>query len=337
MTNPVAAWDAAADRNVVVRFVDTLLRGAGQVMFQNNPLAGLLILVGVFVGAVEVGVGAVVGLVVGTITAMLLSADQTALRQGMFGFSPLLTGAAVTTFLHPGALMWVYLILGAAVTSVVTLAFNTLLKQWGIPGSTFPFVLTSWFLMLGAYQFGRLGTGTLTAPALPKAGPAGSLPSGATDVLELLLRGVSQVFLVGSWLGGLVILVGLLVSSRWAALWAVVGTVVASFVAAGFGVASSPLDQGLYAFSAVLTAIALGCTFFRPGVKSAVFALLGTVTTVVVQGALDTALAPLGVPSFTAPFVITMWLFLLPKRKLSPVSHHKPIRSGVVSAPADSD
>jgi urea transporter len=41
------------------------------------------------------------------------------------------------------------------------------------------------------------------------------------------------------------------------------------------------------------------------------------VFTVVVQGAMNVALAPLGVPTLTAPFVLVTWLFLLPRSHFS--------------------
>jgi urea transporter len=50
---------------------------------------------------------------------------------------------------------------------------------------------------------------------------------------------------------------------------------------------------------------------------------------VVVQGALDAAVSPFGIPTFTAPFVFVTWLFLLPKEKFVPVQH-EPIKSGAV-------
>ena len=43
------------------------------------------------------------------------------------------------------------------------------------------------------------------------------------------------------------------------------------------------------------------------------YALLGTVFTVVVQGALNVLLTPFGIPTLTAPFVLVTWLFLLPR------------------------
>ncbi|KAB2854331.1 MAG: hypothetical protein F9K43_29875, partial [Bauldia sp.] len=42
----------------------------------------------------------------------------------------------------------------------------------------------------------------------------------------------------------------------------------------------------------------------KPGVRVAVYALVGTVFTVVVQGAMNVALTPFGIPTLTAPFVL---------------------------------
>lgn len=330
-------WQAITDRHALIRFVDACLRGAGQVMFQNNPLSGLLILIAVFVGAAHagtwyIGLGAVVGVIVGTAAALALDADTASYRQGMFGFSPLLTGIAVLTFLPQTAWSWALLIVGAAVTTVVTLAFGNLLKTWGVPALTFPFVLTSWFLLLAAFQFHRIGTGALAAPALPEAvgGAAAHATIDAQNLSTSMLNGVSQVYLIGSWISGIIILVALAVNSRWAALFAVVGTVASTLIALAVGAEAAMIDQGLFGFSAVLTAIALGCVYYRPSAAVAGFALLGIVFTLIVQAALDTMLAPLGISSLTAPFVFATWIFLFPKRNFAPTPHHERLKDGVV-------
>ena len=77
----------------------------------------------------------------------------------------------------------------------------------------------------------------------------------------------------------------------------------------------------MYQFSAVLTAIGLGTAFYQPNWRVFLYAVLGTVFTVVAQGALNVALAPLGIPTLTFPFVIAAWLFLLPNIDLLPASH----------------
>jgi urea transporter len=75
------------------------------------------------------------------------------------------------------------------------------------------------------------------------------------------------------------------------------------------------IGSGLYSFNAVLTAIALGSVFYAPSFKVALYALVGMAFSVIVTAALTTALAPSGIPTFTAPFVLTTWLFLLPQEK----------------------
>jgi len=330
-TNP---WTKAVADNSALRFIDTNLRGAGQVIFQNNPLTGLLFLAAICWGAAiagqpGIGLGAVVALAVATTTAMLLDVDEASLRQGLFGFNGVLVGAAVPTFLATSPAMLVILVIGAAVSTVVMLAVSNVMKTWGTPALTFPFVLTTWFLVLGAYSFGHLPIAAMGPPTLPLLAVAPSAPIAPLELLQAWLKGPAQVFLINNWISGVLVVLGLLVSSRWAALFALVGSAVALLVALGLGATAASIDAGLFGFSPVLTAVALGCVFYKPSWRVAGFALLGTVFTVLVQGAMDAAVAPLGIPTFTAPFVFATWLFLLPKAKLAP-HPHQPIADGVV-------
>jgi urea transporter len=332
-------WRRAADRHPLVRFIDVNLRGASQVFLQNNPLTGLIILVAVFWGAISgriphVAIGAVVGLVVGTVTAMLLRVPRAPLRDGLYGFNPLLTGLGVSLFLRPNPLMWVYLVVGAAATTVVTLAVGDVLKTWEVPPLTFPFVLTTWFLLLGAYQFAKIRGGLLGPPALPHSIDARAAQVHITGsfLTPSMLRDVSEVFLLANWVTGILILVALAVSSLWAAGFAAAGAVVSTLVAVWFGASGNAIAAGLYGFSAVLTAVALGCVFYRPSWRVAPYVLLGVVFTVIIQAALNTAMSPFGVPALTAAFVFATWLFLLPKRDLAPTSHHELPEHDVVKA-----
>jgi urea transporter len=101
---------------VLLRFVDSNLRGVGQVMFMNNPITGefifnltminiepgLFILVGLFVGSVWGGICGVLGLVVSTGTAQLLKLNESAIRGGLFGYNGILLGLAFSVFLQGG-------------------------------------------------------------------------------------------------------------------------------------------------------------------------------------------------------------------------------------------
>jgi urea transporter len=55
-------------------FVDWVLRGIGQVVFQNNPLSGAVILAGIFYNSWIYGTVCLFGTIISTLTALRLRA-----------------------------------------------------------------------------------------------------------------------------------------------------------------------------------------------------------------------------------------------------------------------
>src|ERR671914_827347 len=123
-------WTTMAERNPAVGVVDTLLRGVGQVMFQNNPVTGLLFLVGIFVNSFKLGGAGLLGLAASTLAAYLLGADRTLIRNGLFGFNGILVGIGLAFFLEFDLLLAVYIIPGAVVSTIVMMALINLLTPW---------------------------------------------------------------------------------------------------------------------------------------------------------------------------------------------------------------
>jgi len=325
---PAKAWSSSVSDHRAVRVVDTLLRGAGQVMFQNNPVTGLLFVAGIWWGAAragewEVGLGAVVGLVVSTCTAWILGFDAQSRGQGIYGFNGILVGAALPSFLHVDARLWVYLVVGAAVSTVVMQAISNIFDTWGVTAMTAPFVITTWFLVLGAFAFANVGDASLPKAALPQPPSTPDYDFGVLTTVEILFKNVAQVFLIDNVVTGIIFVVALAVSSWAAAVASLLGSALALGTAVLLGASADPTESGLFGFSAVLTAIALGTVFYSPGWRVAAFAALGVIFTVIVQGALDAALDPIGIPTFTMPFVLATWLFLIPHEKFRPI-HHDP-------------
>ncbi len=89
-------------------------------------------------------------------------------------------------------------------------------------------------------------------------------------------------------------------------------------MAHAMGAESDLITGGLMGFSPVLTAIALGAVFYKPGLRVAIYAIVGTVFTVLVQGALNVLVTPFAIPTLTGPFVLATWIFLLVRAKLDP-------------------
>ena len=292
-------------------FPDSILRGIGQVMLQNNRLAGLLFLAGIFYNSMLFGWAVLLGTIASTTTAMLLGADKTRVRDGLFGFNGALVGIALLYFLQPGALTWGYVVLAAACSTVIMAALLQLLQTWKIPALTAPFVVTTLLFILACARYGRLQSTSL----LPTAGlPTGATVEGvvtASTVAEGLFAGIAQVFFQGNVITGAIFVVALLVSSRAACAAALLGSLLGLLVAWGLGAAEPAIRSGAFGFNSVLTAIALGSGLLVPNLVSTAYTALAVVITAVVFAALSAALEPLGMPALTSPFVLVVWLFLL--------------------------
>jgi len=325
MEKLLAKWERLCASSRIVRFVDTNLRGIGQVMFQNNPLSGILFLAAIgwgsyAAGAPRVAIAGLLAVVVATLTAQWLRVDEASLHSGLYGYNGILVGLALATFLAPGALMWVYVVVGAAVSVVVMLGTANAVKPWG-SALTFPFVLTTWLLLLATYGFSGLAGAALPAGNVVTAfQPYEASPLKLIDLVHGMLLSISQVFLKGSVVAALLLIAGLAVNSLAAAAFAVAAAVLAVLTAHLFGAESELITGGLLGFSPVLTAIALGTVFYQPSLRVVVYTALATAFTVIVQAALNVALTPFAIPALTAPFVLVTWIFLLPRQCLAPTT-----------------
>lgn len=299
---------------------DTVLRGLGQVMFQNNSYAGLLFLAGIAANSLMFAAAALVGTITATTTALALRADRALVRSGMFGFNGALVAIALLCFLAPAPLTWACVILASVCSTLLMAALLAALNVWKLPALTAPFVFTSLVFFLSAARFGRLeATGQLPTAGLPVNAVVEGVVTGRT-VGEGLLTGIGQVFFQGSAISGALFVVGLLISSRRAATAALVGSLAGLLVAWGMGAAEPVIRAGAFGFNSVLTAIALASVFLIPGAASTVYALLGAIVTPFVAAACAAALEPLGLPAMTLPFVLTTWVFLLASRGFSRVN-----------------
>lgn len=178
----------------LLRFLDSVLRGVGQVMLQNNSYAGLLFLIGIFHNSPLFGSAVLVGTIVSTATAMLLDVDRSLVRAGLFGFNGGLVAIALLYFLQPDALTWGCVIVAAACSTVVMAAMSTLLGVWKAPALTAPFAFTSLCFFLATARFGRLeSTHLLPTTGLPKAVTVEGVVTAST-IAEGLFNGIAQVF-----------------------------------------------------------------------------------------------------------------------------------------------
>jgi urea transporter len=317
----IFCWAQLCARSRLAAATDMALRGCSQVMFQNNPLTGLLFFTAIFIGACEeglpqVGFGSLLGTAVATLSAAMLTNDRAGLRIGLYGYNGCLVGAALPTFLTVSPLLWACVIFSSLISVIITLSLSRLLRTWNIAALTAPFVLATWVVLLASYPFGHLHHPRLPSPVMPIGVDASGGYLSLMETLIGALHGVSQVFLCSSALGGMLLLLGLGIASLRAMLLGFCGALLAVLTAQLIGANPQQVFSGLYAFSAVLTAVALGSVFNLPGRRGLAYTLIGVIFTVLVQGAFNTLLGPLGIPPLTMPFVVASWLFLMANQEI---------------------
>ena len=301
-------------------FWKILCKGTGQVMFQDNAWTGLFFLAGIFYGSYVTGNpavawGALVGVFMSTITGYLLRYPAEKGTAGLWGFNGVLVGCALPTFLGNVPLMWLAIVIFSSMTTWVMVGLNHLLAPYKVSSFTFPFVLTTWFVLMAARIMHGLPDSGLGAPELP-GNFSSAFDTGFKDLVIYWLTGIGQVFLIKSWVTGLLFLIGLAISNYWAAIWAAIGSALALAVAILYQCNGGDIANGLFSFSPVLTAIALGMTFYQVNWRTAIWTLLGIFATVFIQAGMDTFFSPLGIPTLTGPFCVATWLFLWPHLNL---------------------
>ena len=199
-------------------------RGAGQVMFQPSAWTGLLFIIGIFWGAYsshtpEVAWGALLGLFVS------------------------LVGCAFPTFLGNTVWVWIALVLCSAMTVWVRTGMNNVMAPWRVNSFTFPFVFCTWIFILAARAMNSMPPEHLPDPTLPEVFSS-TIDLHITKLITYCLEGVSQVFLIESWVTGLLFLIGLAISSPIAALTAFGGSALALLVALVFGTSGAETSHG---------------------------------------------------------------------------------------------
>jgi urea transporter len=327
ITGTMPAGAERADGNPMLAFVDSCLRGVGQVCFMNNPVTGLAIVVAMFVGEAWLGFAGVLGLVVSTGAALLIGMDRGAIRAGLFGFNGVLVGAGLSLFLQPDwdVVVMVWIVLAAFFSTVLHAALaSVFIGAWKVPPFTLAFNFITLIFLIGALNFANGRVGGLIAPADAQVtqGKVSNTLRSAADaatsnnvegVVNAVLRGISQLFFANSIVSGIIIIVGIAVASRIAAVFALVGSTVGMLMGLALGANGVAIYNGLWGFNSFDAALAVGGVFFVLSVRSGVLAVACAVFAALLFGAIASLFTPWGLPALTLPFCFATLSFVLLK------------------------
>jgi len=299
-------------------FVDWTLRGVGQVVFQNNPLAGLIILIGLLVNSWIYAAICILGVIASTLTAIWLKADRGLIRDGLFGFNGALVALALVAFTSenfqtgaiPSVAMTVYLVCAAAFTTMAFATIAALLGPHKVAPLTMPFVLVGWLFLFAVLKFNAIEAGPMAKPVSPDQFVY-SAPYDFGTWYQGIGTSIGQIFFQDNWITGYIILIGIAINSRISATMCLLGAMIGTFIAALFGGPEGAIRDGLFGYNAALTAIALGGFFLVFNWSSLLYAVFGAVVSAWLWASIAIFLKPIGMPVLTSTFVLVTWIMLI--------------------------
>ncbi len=109
-------------------------RGIGQVMFQNNAFSGLLMLIGIFLNSWEMGILAVSGNIISTLTAHFSGYGRDDINNELYGFNGTLVGMAVGVFMELSLSSLLLMAVASCMSTWIVQLFNL---QRSLPGTRF--------------------------------------------------------------------------------------------------------------------------------------------------------------------------------------------------------
>lgn len=273
-------------------YVKAIIKGVGQVMLQGNIWTGILFIIAIFYDSPLMGIAALIGSTIGTLSARLFGFKQEDIDEGLFGFNGTLVGIALVFYFQQNIWVWIAI--------VIATVLSTLFMGWGLkkklPLFTFPFIAVTWIALY-----------VLSAPGLAvDSVPGHFVDMDALDDFMVQGHAFGEVMFQGSILTGVIFFIGVFVGSPMGALYAMFSVLVSVFLSHRLHEAEPAISEGLLSFNAVLCGIALAGPKAKDGAYVFIAAILSTY--------IDYVMSHAGYITLTFPFVFATWIVILLKK-----------------------
>lgn len=135
-----------------IHFINAFLSGFSEIFLLKSIMAGLLILIGIFIASRKAGLFAIVANLIGFTAVLVLGANHDQINDGLFGYNVILTVLALGVAFHTRIQRYVSIVLGILLTVVLHAGMTTLLTPFGLPVFTLPFIIATWIMLFAGNQ-----------------------------------------------------------------------------------------------------------------------------------------------------------------------------------------
>ncbi|XP_056156150.1 urea transporter 1 [Lampris incognitus] len=300
------------DKPFVLQLAVWSLRGVARVILANNPLSGALILAALYWASPWQGLLGTVGLLVSTLTAVIIGQDSAEVSGGLHGFNGMLVSLLMGVFSSAGDWYWWLLLpvcLSSATCTILFSGLASVLDRWDLPVAVYPFNIIILLYLLCTGPDNPHYPHHLTTP--PVALEPNFTQLSAVQVVRGIPLGVGQIFACGALGPSLLILGAVLLYSPLLAVHALVGSGIGTAAGLSVAVRHGSLYSGLSGFNGALGCMAVGGLFFTFSWRTHLFAIASAFLSAYADIALSNLLGTVGLPACSWAATLTFTLMLL--------------------------
>ncbi|HOW57015.1 MAG TPA: urea transporter [Smithellaceae bacterium] len=309
-------WQKICSRSLLLRLIDIMLRSYGQVLFADNIVTGLFLLLALMMISGSTVLFSLVGIAVTSFAAYFRREERIYIRHGIFGFNGALFGFFWSWYFSPSP---VSLILFVFTGIIVYLTHSALMKklslgQFNLPVMSIPAAIVLPVSLIMVYWL------VYSAGLFPDSAVYIINGYSAEPLIKMAQAGNSYLLHINfsqQLIAWLLIFLGILINSRInafaAGLGALTGYLIVKIIPAAAG-ANYAADIFI-GFNAIPVAIGLFGVFIVAGLRTFFFTFAGIAFCTACWLLLVNVFGIINFPFLTLPFNITILTALIILRK----------------------
>lgn len=289
------------------------------VFFSKNKWFGLILLIVSFFDLFT-GIAGFLSVIITNGFALLIGLNHKKISSGYYGFNALLTGLGIGIAIQPSPAFYIILVFISLSVLLLTLVFEGIIGKYALPYLSVPFLIALWIAIAATRSYTGLSTNesgifTLNTMFIRGGKVFVDIYLWFDDItwpiyVKTYFKSLGAIIFQYHLLSGILIALGLLIYSRIAFLYSIVGFSAAWVFYLATGANIHELDYSYIGFNHILTAIAIGSFFTVASRWSMLWVLLLTPLVSMLISASSQILSIYQLPVFSLPFNVVVLAFL---------------------------
>jgi urea transporter/murein DD-endopeptidase MepM/ murein hydrolase activator NlpD len=319
--------------NISIKFwKDAILNSYSQIFFSENKIFACIILLVTFFD-VKLGISGFCAVLLINSLSKIIGLNTHAIKKGVYGFNAVFLGVGLGYTYQFNTPFYILFAFAIILLLVLTVWINGFFEKKQLPFLAFPFLITFWIVQISASNFKLIlldeshayVVNTLVKNQasnwynLVHYHDAISIPT----IVSTYFKTLSAIFFQNTILGGILISIGLLISSRISFTLSIIGFIAAYFFFKLLGADSSYLTYQLAGSNFIFMAIAIGGFFAIPNIYSYFAVIVVTPLLILVLFFVEKIVDIYHLKTYTLSFsvMVTIFLFFLHQRWLQKYLH----------------